>query len=158
VTSRRVLTLWSALAVIWLLLSGHYTPLLLGLGLASASGVAWLALRMGLVPRLDLLQVLPRIPGYALYLVIQMARASVDVIRRVLDPRLPISPTIVKIRTGQRTDPFRVLLANSITLTPGTISVELAGDRVGVHALTREGADALAGGDLDRRVGAVDRA
>lgn len=150
--------LWSALAVTWLLLSGYYTPLLLGLGLASTFVVAWLALRMGLVPQLDLLRVLPRSPGYALYLVIQIIVASLDVIRRVVDPRLPISPTIVSVRTGQRTDAFRVLLANSFTLTPGTVSVELAGDRVRVHALTREGAGALAGGDMDRRVAAVDTA
>lgn len=69
-----------------------------------------------------------------------------------------ISPTVVKVRASQATEVGRVIYANSITLTPGTISLELADDTIIVHALTREGAESLKGGDMDRRVTRLEQA
>ncbi|MGH2378257.1 MAG: Na+/H+ antiporter subunit E [Candidatus Limnocylindria bacterium] len=155
--SAGVIALWSALAVTWLLLSGHYTPLPLALGLASSVVVAWLAARMGLTADKGPTRRLARSAPYALHLLTGIVRANLDVIRRVLDPRLPVHPTIVELEATQRTDAWRVVYANSITLTPGTISVELSGRRLRVHALTRDAAAALSTGDLDRRVAAIDR-
>lgn len=63
----------------------------------------------------------------------EMAKANVDVAYRVLHPRMPIRPGIVKIRTRVKSEAGRVFLANSITLTPGTLSVDLVGDELYVH-------------------------
>ena len=82
----------------------------------------------------------------------EIVKANIDVARRILDPRLPISPTIIKVRAGQRHDITRVIYANSITLTPGTVSVDTNGDEITVHALTEQAARAVETGDMDRRV------
>ncbi len=79
-----------------------------------------------------------------------------DVTKRILDPRLPISPCLIRVKTSQTSDVGRVIYANSITLTPGTISIALEDDEILVHALTREGAEGLAGGDMDRRAAAFE--
>jgi multicomponent Na+:H+ antiporter subunit E len=70
----------------------------------------------------------------------------------IVDPRLPISPTLVRFKPSQVTTVGLVTHANSITLTPGTIAVEAEHDEFLVHALTREGAQGLAGSEMDRRV------
>ena len=72
--------------------------------------------------------------------------------RRILNPSLPIKPNVFVIKASQRTDMGRVTYANSITLTPGTICIGLQGDTIEVHALTQEAAEALQGGEMDRRV------
>ena len=69
---------------------------------------------------------------------------------------LPISPTLVRVKTSQKTALGVNIYANSITLTPGTISVEATRKEILVHAVTREGAEALAEGRMDRRVTAFE--
>ncbi|MDP6037346.1 MAG: Na+/H+ antiporter subunit E, partial [Candidatus Latescibacteria bacterium] len=71
---------------------------------------------------------------------------------RVLSPGLPISPRVVRVVATQKTDLCRVIYANSITLTPGTVSLVLDGEEIVVHALTKEAADDVESGDMDRRV------
>jgi multicomponent Na+:H+ antiporter subunit E len=90
--------------------------------------------------------------GYWPWLAWQIVLANLDVTRRILDPKLPISPTMIEFHPTQHTDLGRVIHANSITLTPGTITTSLSGDTLGVHALTQEAADAVLAGDMDRRV------
>ena len=75
-----------------------------------------------------------------------------DVAKRILSPRLPISPRVIRVKAGQQSDLARVIYANSITLTPGTVSLSLEGDEIEVHALTREAAEELESGKMDRRV------
>ena len=74
-----------------------------------------------------------------------------DVALRILNPGLPISPRLVRVRAGQRTDVGRVLYANSITLTPGTVTIDTEGDTITVHALTAEAAAGVESGEMDRR-------
>jgi multicomponent Na+:H+ antiporter subunit E len=93
---------------------------------------------------------------YLPWLLWQIAKANLDVARRILDPRLPIDPRVIRVRASQRRDLARVIYANSITLTPGTVSIDVAGDRITVHALTREAAEGLATGEMDRRVSRVE--
>jgi multicomponent Na+:H+ antiporter subunit E len=90
--------------------------------------------------------------AYVPWLLWEIIKANIDVARRILDPRLPISPRIIKVRAGQRHDITRVIYANSITLTPGTVSVDTDGDEITIHALTEEAARAVETGDMDRRV------
>jgi len=138
---------------VWMLWSGHTEPLLVVLGAASAVAVALVSRRMGLVDREGVPSgLVPRAPRFLLWLLVEVVKANVDVARRILDPRLPIRPHLIRVRASQRTDVGRVIYANSITLTPGTVSVEVEGDVIVVHALSDEAADGLRTGDMDRRV------
>ena len=65
---------------------------------------------------------------------------------------IKISPTMIRVRASQQTDLGQVIYANSITLTPGTISVDVANNEILVHALSENGARDLLGGKMDRRV------
>jgi multicomponent Na+:H+ antiporter subunit E len=87
----------------------------------------------------------------------EIVKANIDVCRRILDPRLPISPRMIKVHATQQTELGRVTYANSITLVPGTVTVSVEGDMFTVHALTRETAEDLEGGELNRRVQDVEQ-
>lgn len=141
------------LFALWLLLSGHYVPLLIGVGALSVLLVVTIALRMDVVDReghpihLSLKALL-----YWPWLAWEIVKSNVDVARRILSPTLPISPTVIRLKASQKSELGKVIYANSITLTPGTVSIDIDGDKIEVHALTREAAQALRTGDMDRRV------
>ncbi len=149
----RFATFVLALFVFWLLLSGIYTQFLVTAGLGSALAIALLARRMKLLDREGFPShlLVKALFSYWPWLGSEILKSAWDVSRRILDPRLPISPTLVEFAPTQRTDLGLVIHANSITLTPGTISVEVAPGRFLVHALTREAAAGLAGSEMDRR-------
>ena len=141
----------------WLLWSGHYSGLLIGLGLVSSLAILAIALRMRVVdPEGAPLEVTLRVFGYLPWLLWEIVKANVDVARRILSSRRPISPVMIRVKAGQRSELGRTIYANSITLTPGTVSVEVEGDEITVHALTREAARGLETGEMDRRVTAVE--
>jgi multicomponent Na+:H+ antiporter subunit E len=146
-------SLAASLAAFWLLLSGMFTPFLVGAGVLTALAVAALSRRMDLVDHEGhpIHLAWGALMTYWPWLLKEIAKSAWDVSKRVLDPRLPISPTLCRFRPGQRTELGLVIHANSITLTPGTIAVEVAPDEFLVHALTREGADGLAGSEMDFR-------
>ena len=81
--------------------------------------------------------------------------ANIHVARLILDPKLPISPSMIEVKATQDSDLGRVIHANSITLTPGTVSVELEGDVILVHAISQEAAEGTLEGGIDRRVTAL---
>lgn len=138
---------------LWFLLSGNFVALLLALGVVSSVFVVAIALRMNIVDReTHPIHLHSTIVFYWIWLTWQIIKANIDVARRVLDPRLPISPKLLRVKATQKTDLGRVSYANSITLTPGTVTVSVEGDSVLVHALTCEAAEALAKGEMDRRV------
>ena len=145
---------------LWLLFSGLFEPLLLVLGAGSSVFVAWIARRMGLLaPEPDNVMLGPfRCLAYMPWLAWQVAKANADVARRILSPARAISPRVVRVPSTQASDLARTVYANSITLTPGTISIDVAGDVIVVHALSREGAEDLASGEMDARVTALERA
>ncbi len=136
----------------WLILSGHLEPLLLALGLASVILTLLLARRMDVIDHESYpLHISKKLPGYYVYLLREIIQANIDVIKRILKPgRKTISPQLVKIPLPQKTDLGRVIYANSITLTPGTVTVELNDKEVTVHALSKEAADELAKGVMAR--------
>lgn len=137
----------------WLVLSGHFTPLYIGLGIAAAGLVTWLNRREEIVS--EVVRALPGLATYTPWLLVQIVRSNVQVARLVLDPRLPIDPAVVRVRTTLRRDLAVATLANSITLTPGTVTVDIDGGALVVHALTRDTAAAVASGDMGRRVARV---
>ena len=152
-----VLTL--VLIGVWLLWSGHYSPLMICFGVISCLLVVILSHRMRIVDAEGApvhLGIRPFI-FYAPWLLKEIVVANVDVARRILHPRLPIRPTVVSVTAGQKGDLGRVIYANSITLTPGTVSVAMKGDRITVHALSYEGAAEDMSGDMNRRVSKLER-
>ena len=132
--------------------------LLTSLGAVCCLAVVLIARRMQVVDREGApIEVTPRAQLlYAPWLIWQIVKANVDVARRILHPALPIRPHVIRIRAGQKTDLGRVIFANSITLTPGTVTIDLEGDDLTVHALTDEAAAGLAGGEMDRCVSSAE--
>jgi multicomponent Na+:H+ antiporter subunit E len=115
--------------------------------------VVFLAARMRAIDREALpLHLLWRAPRYWLWLVKEIVVANLTVIRLILHPRLSLSPRLIQIQPTQHSDLGRVIFANSITLTPGTVSVLVTSQSILVHALTAEGAATLQSGEMDRRV------
>jgi multicomponent Na+:H+ antiporter subunit E len=142
-----------ALFAFWLLLSGMFTPFLLAAGAASAVAVALLARRMEIADREGVpLHLTLSALAYWPWLVKEILKSGWQVARIILHPRLPVSPALVRFTPSQRSTLGLVTHANSITLTPGTVTVEAAHGEFLVHALTQEGADGLAGSEMDRRV------
>ena len=147
----------ATLLLLWLMLSGHYTPLLLTLGVMSSAGVAWLIVRMGLVRTFaPSLRFVLRTPGFQLWLFIQVLKANVAVARLVLGRRLTLTPRVIRVPASQLTALGRATHANAVTLTPGTLSLELGDDYLEIHALTERIAKDLARGETDRRVRALE--
>jgi multicomponent Na+:H+ antiporter subunit E len=141
----------------WLVLSGHYEPLLLGFGVASTALVVVLARRMGVVDEEGLpFEVGGRFLLYLPWLMKEVFVANLRVARIILTPRLPISPILVRFRSSQRTDLGRVIFANSITLTPGTITTGVYGREVEVHSLTWVDVDGREEDEMDQRVAWVE--
>ena len=137
----------------WLLMSGVFLPFIILLGIFSSIVVVFIAMRMDVVDHEAVpLHITLRALLYWPWLMWEIVKANIDVTKRVLG-LAPISPTMVQIKGTQKTDLGLVTFANSITLTPGTISIDLETDgRILVHAISREGAEALADGEMDRRV------
>lgn len=147
-----VISLILALIGFWLGLSGHYTPLLLSLGAVSVMLAVILSGRLGILDR----EGAPyfAIFGLALYLpwlMREIFKANINVIRACLRADLDINPALVKVKTSCDTDLAKTLFANSITLTPGTVTIEVEPNRLLVHALYEEAAGPTAFTEMDQR-------
>lgn len=151
------ISLAGALYGLWLLLSGHGEPLLLVLGLCSTALVVFIALRMDVIDHESHpLHLTFKLPAYWVWLAWEIIKANLAVARIVLAPGPPISPTVVRLKASQKSELGQVIYANSITLTPGTVSMSLADGRIEVHALTEGMARSLEEGEMDRRVGRLE--
>lgn len=155
----RPLVLTLTLFVLWVLMSGIFTPFLLAAGLGSSIAVSWMAHRMGLLEKHD--SGLKRFWGsiaYLFWLLLEIIKSSWQVTRIILHPALPISPTLVRFRPTQKTLSGLVIHANSITLTPGTYTIEASLDSMLVHGLTSTGAEGDVDSETDRRVTQLEQA
>jgi len=135
-----------ALFALWLLFSGLYYTWFISSGAVLSAAVVWLLARNRLIdaeafPH----EKLPRVLVYMPWLIGQIFLSALNVTRILLSPGLPITPTLTRVDAEARSPVGLTAYANSITLTPGTISVEVSEQRrqVWVHALTRENADGL---------------
>mgnify|MGYP006114569575 CR=1 FL=1 len=150
---RYTISLSLTLAAFWLLNSGHNTPLMLSLGAISIAIVIYITLRMDLVDHESQpVNLTPKLPGYHLWLLKKIILANISVVKHIWLGNQSISPTLTTLKTSQKTDMGKVIYASSITLTPGTVVVDLVGDQMLVHALLRENIEALEAGEMDRRV------
>ena len=149
--------LFAHLMAVWLFLSGHYDPTLITYGVVSCLGIVLL------MSHLDILdpEALPVHLGirpflYPPWLFKEVVLSNIAVARVILSPRLPIHPRILRVRVSQKSDVAKVIYANSITLTPGTVSIGVKGSYITVHAIAEDVADGLLEGEMDRRVSSLE--
>ncbi|MFT7140752.1 MAG: multicomponent Na+:H+ antiporter subunit E [Sulfitobacter sp.] len=149
----QLLLLTLVLSVAWLLWSGLYKPLLIGLGSVSVGVTLIFAVRMKFFEHTEgLAQMAIRLPGYWLWLLGEILKSSVQVSRIVLSPSLPIQPRLVKLVCKSSDELPQVILGNSITLSPGTITIDIDETEVLVHCIDEAGAQDMESGELLRRV------
>ena len=142
---------FSACLVLWILLSGHVGALDLAMGVAASALVTFANRDVEGVS--EMLRWTPRLLAYLPWLLKEIWVANLQVVKLVLDPALPIDPVVVRVRTRFSSDFARTTLANSITLTPGTITLDVDGDDFLVHAITAGGGADIVAGGMARRVG-----
>jgi len=153
----RYLFLSLSLFGFWLVLSGHNEPLILSFGVISSLLVTYLAWRMDREDRYTFpIRLTWRVFGYVIWLVGEIFRANVKVTRIILNPKLPISPIMVPFGAKMKSDLCRVIYANSITLTPGTITTGTEGSILRIHALTWHDVDGREEDEMDHRICALD--
>ncbi|MAY40553.1 MULTISPECIES: Na+/H+ antiporter subunit E [Spongiibacter] len=149
---RHTISLSLLLSIIWLANSGHYNGLLLSLGALSVALVVWICHRMDVVDHESQPVHLTRnIPRYYGWLAWQILLSNIDVVKRIWRGNASIDPQMKTLPVAQKTDLGRVIYANSINLTPGTLAVELDDDTVLVHALTSANINDLETGEMSRR-------
>lgn len=149
----RYVSLAGFLFAFWIVLSGHYTPILVTAGAVSAVLCVLAAIRMRVADAEGHpVGLLWGAITYYPWLAVEIVKSAWSVTKVILHPGLPISPTMTVVRAGQRTTAGVATYANSITLTPGTITVGVNGNDLTVHALVRDGALDLEAGGMDRRV------
>jgi multicomponent Na+:H+ antiporter subunit E len=153
VTLLRAFGLGAILFGFWLVLSGHFdSALLIGLGAGSSVLVVYLAMRMDVVDHEGVpLQVGGRFWWYIPWLMKEIVIANIAVAKVILHPKLPISPRMVVFRGSQKSDLGRVIYANSITLTPGTITTGVEGQEFQIHALSAADLESNEEEEMDRR-------
>jgi len=136
-----------------MLLSGHTSVLLLSLGLASVVLVTWLVSRMDHNDKAPVRMLFSiKFISYLGWLIWQVIITNIDVAKRIWNPSLPIKPASRKIKVTIKDPLIKTIYANSITLTPGTVTTEVGEDYFIVHALNSEGLDELEEGEMQRRL------
>ncbi len=147
------ISLAGLLFALWLGLSGNLNALMLSLGLASTLVIVYIAHRMDTIDQ-------ERYPAHMtvlllhfwLFLLREVIVANIDVIKRIFRPGKNISPQLFELPLTQKTDLTRVIYANAITLTPGTVSVTMNKERIIVHSLSKEAAKDLSSGRMANAV------
>ena len=151
------LALTAGLVLLWLLLSGYFLALILALGIASIVLVVWIAHRMDVVDHESHpIHMAAKGLIYFPWLMCEIVKANIDVALAILRGNNVIAPKTFQVTASQCSDVGRVTYANSITLTPGTVTVYVDGDTFLVHALTEGSAEGLETGDMDKRVTALE--
>lgn len=144
----------------WILLSGFFDAFHIVTGIISSLLVALFSHRL-LVPegtdlKLEAIRVV-RFCMYLPWLMLEIVKANYDLVYRTLHPSMPIDPVVIKFTTDIKEDLGKATLANSITLTPGTVTMKVTEDgEFTVHAISREAADGLLTGEMARRVKAIE--
>ncbi len=149
----RQLILLLCLAATWLLWSGIFTTQLLITGVLCCLLVLILAWRMGFFSEdVFSLHILHRLPRYWLWLFWQLVLSNLEVTRIVLSPRLRVRPKLVTVDARPLSPVGIAIFGNSITLTPGTVTLAIDGSTLYVHCLTAHTANSLLRGDLKRHI------
>ena len=151
----RLILITVALYCFWLVLSGHYELWFIVSGLVLSLVVVGFSWTRSISDSEGFpVGLLARAIFYWPWLAVQIVKSGLRVTRIVLDPKLPISPTLVRVDALQNTAVGLTTYGNSITLTPGTLTVEATerGRVLWVHAIERAGAEGFADDEMNRRV------
>lgn len=148
---------WAVLlSVFWLLLSGYIQPLLLSFGAISVAIVLLVLKRMDAVDKEPMeIGSGHKVTSYLVWLLGQIISSSIHVTKLIWGPSSQISPSLVKINANNVSPKKQVLYVNSITLTPGTLSVDLEDGEITVHALQKSSIEELELGDMERKITAI---
>jgi len=152
---RHTISLFCLLSLFWLANSGpdHFSILLLSIGFFSIVFVLLISHKMDLIDHESQpLHLTHRMPAYFWWLTKEIIISNYDVVRCVWSIKSTISPTLFTLLVNQKTDMGKVIYANSITLTPGTVTININENEFTVHALTVKSALALKSGAMDQRV------
>lgn len=157
-SKRHIVSVGLLMALFWLANSGHYNPLLLSFGIVSVIFVAFIVHRMDTMDGGNQLMKLSlsKLPAYYLWLGKEMVMSNLDVTKRIWLGNSSISPQAGRVPCAPSTEAGKVIYANSITLTPGTVAIDIDGDEIYVHALTQQGFNTLTQGDMNQRVAGLE--
>jgi len=150
---RYTLGLFIVLAAFWWLNSGLFNILILSLGVISICLVIWLSHKMSVLDQESLpLYLVPKLMGYLLWLVKEVVLSNIAVLKQIWGFSPQVNAGFSKIKISQKTAMGKVIFANSITLTPGTVAVDLIGDEILVHALDHQDIYSPAMQKMDRLI------
>ena len=152
-TMRFVLTALIMFAF-WIFLSGKFSFILLLSGVISSLLVSYMSndlligngdMKLGFIRTIRFIRFLP-------WLLWQIVLANIDLALRTLHPKMPINPMLINFKNNLKTDLGMVILANSITLTPGTVTIDVNENEFLVHVISEKAAQSLISGEMQARV------
>jgi len=138
----------------WIFLSGEFSIILLLSGLISSLLVSYMSndllignadMKLGFIRTIRFIRFLP-------WLLWQIVMANIDLALRTLHPKMPINPRLINIKNNLKTDLGMVILANSITLTPGTVTIDVNEDEFLIHVISEKAANSLILGEMQAKV------
>lgn len=153
ISSQFLLLKTAALFGMWVMLSAQFDPLHLALGFVLSFCVAWI--NSGHSPFVPRFHLWGRMLLYLPWLFVKIVQSSWHVTRLILDPRLPIHPRLIRYESKLKERPAVVLLGNSITLTPGTITAEVNGQVLLVHAMDEASGEDVTSGRLESKIAKI---
>ena len=145
----------------WIVFSGQFDFFHLSLGLISSLFITAISSSFLFTNRSKSLGArlgeLLRLPGYLLWLLWQIILSNIHILKLALTPGeiKELDPTLVRIKTKLKTDFGKYVLANSITLTPGTITIDIEGDELLIHAISKHTADGVKGDTMEAKIAKV---
>lgn len=150
---KTILSSFVSLFILWALLSGYFKTILVVLGILSCIFITFLSIKLKIYStQRERVGINLRLPLYFPWLLKEIIKSNLHVARLILTNSKEISPQLVAIKPSQKTSTGIAVHANSITLTPGTISIDIEDDEVLVHALSNHTAKGVIDGDIDKRV------
>jgi multicomponent Na+:H+ antiporter subunit E len=144
-------TLFIVLFGFWLLMSGYYTPLILSLGVISCLLCVYLTIKGKFLDNETLpIYFFPRLIQYTLWLIKEILKSNITTAKVII--MKSEDPELFSVKATQKTNEGKVTYANSITLTPGTVTTQIKNDIFEVHALTKDFGDDVRSSDMDKMV------
>ena len=145
------ITLFIVLFGFWLLMSGYYTPLILSLGVISCLLCVYLTIKGKFLDNETLpIYFFPRLIQYTLWLIKEILKSNITTAKVILSKSE--EPELFSVKASQKTNEGKVTYANSITLTPGTVTTQIKNDIFEVHALTKDFGDDVRSSEMDKMV------
>ena len=145
------ITLFIILFGFWLLMSGYYTPLILSLGVISCLLCVYLTIKGKFLDNETLpIYFFPRLIQYTLWLIKEILKSNIQTAKVII--MKSEEPELFSVKASQKTNEGKVTYANSITLTPGTVTTQIKDNVFEVHALTKEFGDSVRSSEMDRMV------